>query len=550
MAAAASLPNPAQTLPTQPTPPSRPPAPLPKAAERAAQHKWLVAVAVMLGATLEILDSSIVNVCLPHMQGSFSASVDEVTWIITSYIVANGIMIPLTGWISERFGRKRYFLISVAIFVAASAACGAAQSMTQIVIFRLIQGAAGAAMIPSSQAILMETFPPGEQALAMAMYGVGIVAAPVMGPTLGGWITDNWSWRWCFYINIPLGIVAAVMVTIFVHDPEFMRQARKRARRIDYMGIVYLALGLGLLQIVLDRGQRADWFAANWVCLFTAGAVVMLVALVVHELRFPEPILDLTILKIPLFVIAVSMITFMYLILYGANLLNPLFFQELMGYPAWRAGLAVVPRSVGTLISMLLIAQLARRALDTRWLVGVGFALLSYSLWTMGHWTLDVGMDNIRLAIFLSGVGGGLIFPTMSAATLACVERERMGYAASLYAMMRNTGSAIGISLVSNMLSSRQQTHQSYLAEHVTIFDAWKLDQAGARMPGAPQLHLLHGMFSHAPQGLGMIYEQVQRQAALMTYNDIYRMLAIMAALLIPTFMLLKRPTGKAAVAH
>jgi DHA2 family multidrug resistance protein len=515
-----------------------------------APHKWLVAIAVMLGATLEILDSSIVNVCLPHMQGSFSASVDEVTWIITSYIVANGIMIPLTGWISERFGRKRYFLISVGIFVAASAACGAAQSMTQMVLFRLVQGAAGAAMIPSSQAILMETFPPGEQALAMAMYGVGIVAAPVMGPTLGGWITDNWSWRWNFYINIPIGIVAAVMVTIFVHDPDFMREARKRARRIDYMGIAYLALGLGLLQIVLDRGQRADWFAATWVCVFTVAAVVMLTMLVIHELRFPEPILDLTILKIPLFVIAVSMITFMYLILYGANLLNPLFFQELMGYPAWRAGLAVVPRSVGTLISMLLIAQLARRALDTRWLVGVGFALLSYSLWTMGHWTLDVGMDNIRSAIFLSGVGGGLIFPTMSAATLACVERERMGYAASLYAMMRNTGSAIGISLVSNLLSSHQQIHQAYLGEHVTIFDAWKLDQAGARMPGAPQMHLLHGLATHQPQGFAVIYAEIQRQAALMTYNDIYRMLAVMAAILIPSFLLLKRTAGRQSVAH
>jgi MFS transporter, DHA2 family, multidrug resistance protein len=547
MAAAAPILDPIRSEELRPQRPL--PAP-PQAPEGAAPYKWLVAIAVMLGATLEILDSSIVNVCLPHMQGTFSASVDEVTWIITSYIVANGIMIPLTGWISERFGRKRYFLISVGVFVAASAACGAAQSLTQIVIFRLIQGAAGAAMIPSSQAILMETFPPGEQALAMAMYGVGIVAAPVLGPTLGGWITDNWSWRWNFYINIPLGIVAAVMVTIFVHDPDFMREARKKARRIDYMGIVYLALGLGLLQIVLDRGQRADWFAATWVCVFTAAAAAMLVALVIHEVRFPEPILDLTILKIPLFVIAVSMITFMYLILYGANLLNPLFFQELLGYPAWRAGLAVVPRGIGTLASMLLIAQLARRGLDTRWLVGVGFAGLAYALWTMGHWTLDVGTDNIRLAIFLSGVGGGLIFPTMSAATLACVERERMGYAASLYAMMRNTGSAIGISLVSNMLNSRQQIHQSYLAEHVTVFDAWKLDHAGAQMPGAPQLHLLSGLMTHQPQGLGMIYAEIQRQAALMTYNDIYRMLAVMAALLIPAFLLLKRTAGGSSVAH
>jgi len=513
-------------------------------------RKWLIAIAVMLGATLEILDSSIVNVCLPHMQGSFSASVDEVTWILTSYIVANGIMIPLTGWISMRFGRKRYFLVSVAVFVAASALCGGAQTMTQMIVFRLIQGAAGAAMIPSSQAILMETFPPGEQALAMAMYGVGIVAAPVMGPTLGGWITDNWSWRWNFYINVPIGAIAALMVYIFVHDPEFLREARKKARRIDYLGIAYLALGLGLLQIVLDRGQRADWFAATWVCVFSAAAVTMITLLIVHELRFPEPILDLRILKIPTFVIAVSMITFMYLILYGANLLNPLFFQELLGYSAWRAGLTVMPRSLGTLVAMLLIAQLARRGVDTRWLVGVGFAGLAYSLWTMGHWTLAIGPANIMPAILISGMAGGLIFPTMSAATLACVERERMGYAASLYAMMRNTGSAIGISLVTNVLSSRQQIHQAYLGEHVTIFDAWRLDHLGARMPGAPHLHLLDGMMTHNPQGFGLIYANIQRQAALMTYNDIYRMLALMAALLVPTFLLLRRTSGGASVAH
>ena len=305
-----------------------------------------------------------------------------------------------------------------------------------------------------------------------------------------------------------------------------------------------------MLQIVLDRGQRADWFAATWVCVFSAAAALMLALLVVHELRFPEPILDLRILKIPTFVIAVSMITFMYLILYGANLLNPLFFQELLGYPAWRAGLTVMPRGLGTLVAMLVIAQLARRGVDTRWLVGVGFAGLAYSLWAMGHWTLEVGPRNIMLPILVSGAAGGLIFPTMSAATLACVERERMGYAASLYAMMRNTGSAIGISLVSNMLSSHQQIHQSYLAEHVTIFDAWKLDQAGSRMPGAPQLHLLNGLVTHQVQGFGMIYANIQRQAALMTYNDIYRMLAVMAMLLIPTFLLLKKTRGGASVAH
>src|SRR5580704_6777982 len=219
-------------------------------------HKWLVAVAVMLGTTLEVLDSSIVNVSLPHMQGTFSASVDEIAWVLTSYLVANGIMIPMTGWISSRIGRKRYFLLSVMLFVLASGLCGAAASLAQMVVFRLIQGAAGAAMLPSSQAILMETFPPEEQQLAMATWGVGLMVAPILGPTVGGWITDNWNWRWNFYINVPIGIIAFLMVYVFVHDPPYMR-TRVAGRRVDYPGIVLLAVGLGLLQIIVDRGQRA-----------------------------------------------------------------------------------------------------------------------------------------------------------------------------------------------------------------------------------------------------------------------------------------------------
>jgi DHA2 family multidrug resistance protein len=514
-------------------------------------RKWLVAVAVMLGATLEVLDTSIVNVSLPHLQGSFSASTDEITWVLTSYIVANGIMIPLTGWISARFGRKRYFLTSVAVFVLASALCGAAESLQQIVLFRLLQGAAGAAMIPSSQAILMETFPAEEQGLAMAMWGVGLMTAPMLGPTLGGWITDNWSWRWNFYINLPTGILAAVMVVLFVEDPDYLRKARGLARRIDVMGIVYLAVGLGLLQIVLDRGQRADWFAAPWVCAFTVISVTALVLLVIHELRFPEPILDLSILKIPTFNIAVAIIMVMVLIVYGANLLNPLFFQDLLGYSAWKAGLAVVPRGIGTLLAMLAIGQLSRRGFDTRWLVGLGFALFAVALWSMCHWTLGVSMDEVMLPIFISGIGGGLIFPTMSATTLACVERERMGYAASLYNMMRNTGSAIGISVVSNLLVSRTQVHQALLGQHFTSYEAWKMDHPARSLPGAPHWDLLHGIATHQLEGFAMVYRMIQQQAALMAYNDVYRMLAFLALLFVPAFWLLRRArTAAVAPAH
>jgi DHA2 family multidrug resistance protein len=513
-----------------------------QAHEHAGSHKWLITLAVMMGATLEVLDTSIVNVSLPHMQGSFSASVDEVTWILTSYIVANGVMIPLTGWISTRLGRKRYFITSVVLFVIASGACGAAQSLDQMVIFRVIQGTAGAAMIPSSQAILMETFPPEEQGLAMAVWGMGMLTSPMVGPTLGGWITDNWNWRWNFYINLPIGTTAAILVYLFVHDPDFMRKARGMARRIDYFGVVSLVVGLGMLQIVLDRGQRADWFAAPWVCIFTIVAIISLVGLIIREIRFPEPILDLSILRIGQFDISVVIITAMVLVIFGLNLLNPLFFQELLGYSAWKSGLAVVPRGFGTMAAMLLIGQLSRRGVDTRALVGFGFVLMGYSLWSMGHWNLEIGMTNVIFPMMLSGVASGLIFPTMSAAALACVERERMGHAASLYNMTRNTGSAIGISLVTNLLNSRLQVHQSYLGEHFTIFQAWKLDAATpGRMPGVPPIGLMQGMTLNHPRGFGMIYRTIQQQSSLLAFNDIYRLLAIMAIVFAPTFLLLKR---------
>jgi DHA2 family multidrug resistance protein len=484
------------------------------------------------------------------MQGSFSASRDEITWILTSYIVANGIMIPLTGWISARFGRKRYFLMSVVTFVIASGLCGAADSLTQMVIFRLLQGAAGAAMIPSSQAIMMETFPPEEQGLAMSVWGMGLLTSPMLGPTLGGWITYNWNWRWNFYINLPIGIFAAIMVMIFVHDPEHIRKSQARALKIDYFGIVYLALGLGLLQIVLDRGQRSDWFNSAWVSAFTAVAVIALVLLVYRELHFSEPILDLRIMAIPLFDVSVTLILIMMLVVFGMNLLNPLFFQELLGYSPWKSGIAVLPRGFGTLAGMFMIGQISRRGIDTRRWVGLGFVLMACALWSMSHWTLDVGIGYVRFAMVLSGLGSGFIFPAMSAATLACVSRERIGYAASLYNMMRNTGSAIGISLVTNLLNSREQIHQSYLTQHFTAFDAWRADTAGPLMPGAPHFHLITGFPVQQAQGLAMVYQVVQRQASLLAYNDIYRMLALTAALFAPGFLLLKRVRSTSSPVH
>lgn len=518
-------------------------------ARRGSSHKWLIALAVMLGTTLEVLDNSIINVALPHLQGSFSAGVDEITWVVTSYLVANGIMIPMTGWISAHFGRKRYFLTSVMVFVTASALCGAAQSLTQIVVFRLVQGAAGAAMIPSSQAILMETFPPEEQQLAMALWGVGLMVAPIAGPTLGGWITDNWSWRWNFYINVPIGALAFLMVSAFVHDPSFMRERRAQGGRVDYAGIALLALSLGLLQIVLDRGQRADWFNAPWVVYATCFSVTAFLLLIVRELRFSEPILDLRIFKQGVFIVATTLTVAMSFVLFGVILMTPLFLQELMGYSAWRAGLVLAPQGFGAMFSMMLTGQLARAGINTRPMVGVGFALASLGAWLGSGWDLQISAWTVIWNRTVMSLGFGMIFPNTSAAALSCVAPQRIGYASSLFNMLRNTGAAIGIAFMTNTLLSRQQVHQSRLVEHFSVFDAWRLQALGQHLPGSPVFN--HLQLPQGHQQLGMLYGAVQAQSAMLSFNDIYWVIAIGIIPLIPLCMLL--PSSKrtaAAPAH
>jgi MFS transporter, DHA2 family, multidrug resistance protein len=505
-------------------------------------HKWLIAIAVMMGTMLEMLDTSIINVSLPHMQGAFSASIDEIAWVLTSYLLANGIMIPMTGWISSRFGRKRYFLTSVVTFVVASGLCGAARSLDQMVLFRLLQGLAGAAMVPSSQAIMMETFPPQEQAMAMATWGLGIMAAPIIGPTLGGWITDNWSWRWNFYINIPVGAIAVLMVSTFVHDPPFMRKRRAAGGRVDYLGIMLLVLGLGSLQIVMDRGQRADWFAAPWVVWMTALAAISLIGLVARELTFSEPIIDFRILKIPAFTIAVGLVVLMFFVSYGGGVLNPIFLQEYLGYSAMMAGLTMAPRGVAMVVTLLVVGQLSRLNFDTRYSVSLGFVLSAIGLWQMSHFELHMSMWNFVVPSVLQGVGAGMIFPSLSAATLSCVARERVGYASSLYSMLRNNLAAISVAFLSTSLITREQVHQTYLSQHYTVFEAWRM---GAGPGWSSAGHFGEG----AQRAMELLYHGIQAQAAMLSFNDLFRILTFIAVILIPGPFLLKRPAADAQTA-
>jgi MFS transporter, DHA2 family, multidrug resistance protein len=510
--------------------------------EFSAARKWIVALSVMLGTVLEVLDSSIVNVSLPHMQGSFSASVDEIAWVVTSYLVAAGIMIPMTGWIAERYGRKRYFVASITTFVIASALCGVAQSLDQIVLFRLLQGAAGAAMMPLSQAILMETFPPREQAMAMAVWGVGMMVAPIMGPTVGGWITDAATWRWNFYINVPIGTAAAFMVARFVDDPPYMRERRRG--RIDFLGILCLIVTLGLGEIVLDRGERADWFQSPWVVYSTAAALISLVVLVWHELHTEDPIVDLGILGDSRFTLPVTLVIFLTFTLYGTAILNPVFLQELLGYTASKAGLVMAPRGIGTMIAMVVLGTMARRGYDIRPLVGIGFVLVAFAMISMAGLNLQSDIYRIVWPTVVQGVGTGLVFPGLSAAALSSMERFKMQRAASLYAVTRNLGAAIGTSYLTTLLIHREQIQQSYLVEHVSVFALPHL-----RMPGS-HASLYSDFAMGNRHAMGMLYEMLQRQAMMLSFNDIYRMLAVMMIVLVPTFLFLQRDRRNLPVAE
>jgi len=476
--------------------------------EQPQPHKWLVAAAVLLGAILTILDGSIINVALPYMQRSFGVGVDRISWVVTSYLAAVSVMIPMSGWIAVRIGRRRYLLISVVLFVAASALCGLAQSIGQMVVFRVIQGAAGAAMMPLSQAILLETFPVEEHTLAMTTFGIGMMAAPVIGPTLGGWITETWSWRWNFYINVPTGAFAALMVYAYVHDPGYLR-AQRGTGRVDYAGIILIVAALGLFEIVLGRGGHDGWFAAPWVRYGAVLSALSMVVLVIHELRFPEPIVDLRLFRIVGFSIAVVLISLQGLALWTVNLMNPLFLENVLHYDALRAGLAVAPRGLGVVIALLVVGQLSRRQFEMRPLVCAGFVVGAYEAYRMSQWTIGLHGSEVLLPIFFFGLGLGAIFPIVTALGIGQISRERMGFAASLFSVMINTGAAAGIAVATNLLTSRHQHHEAQILATLS---------ASNHLTGI-----------------------LQSQAWLLAYNDVYRVTAVLLLLLAPWSLLLKR---------
>src|SRR4051812_40382261 len=427
-------------------------------------NPWIVAIAVMLSTFMEVLDTTVVNVSLPHIAGSLSATIDEATWTLTSYLVSNAIILPLTGWLSNFFGRKRMLMLSVTGFTVASFLCGLAPTLPFLVVCRVIQGACGGGLQPISQAVLLEAFKPEDRGKAMGFWGLGIVVAPILGPVLGGWLTDSYSWRWVFYINIPVGIASIVMTKLYIFDPPYLRNEN---RRIDYWGIGMLAVGIGALQIVLDKGQEEDWFSSHMITALAAVAAITLVALIVHELTTDDPVVDLRVFKERSYAVGVFLMTVVGFVLYGSRVLLPIMLQTLLASPPLQAGIAMAPRGVGSFFMMPLTGWMTGR-FDARKLLTTGLIVGGITLLWLSNLNLQAGYWDIFWPQLIQGTGMALLFVPLTTIAMDRIPREKMGYATSLFNLMRNIGGSIGIAATGTMLSRTSQATTQMLGSNVT----------------------------------------------------------------------------------
>ena len=499
-------------------------------------NPWIVAFSVMLATFMVVLDSSVANVALPHIAGDLSASTDESTWVLTSYLVANAVMLPASGWLARRIGRKRLLLLSIITFTVASLFCGIAANMPLLILARVLQGFGGGGMMPLAQSILLESFPPRQHGTAMAVYGAGVVVAPVIGPTLGGWITDSYSWRWIFYINLPIGLLALFMVNLYVEDPPYIHNAVRGA--IDYLGFSFMALWLGSLQLVLDKGQESDWFSASWICWTACISLAAMVGFIVREFRTSDPIVQLRALRERNFFVG-NLITGLFgAILYGLTAMLPLFLQTLMGYSALSSGLSVSPRGIGSLVAMAVVAVLLRYV-DGRYVLFCGFALLGYSTFLLSHINFDISMWSVVWPNFLNGFAGGCIFVPLTTLSMAYLRKQDMGNATGIYNLMRNIGGSIGIACITTILVRGAQIHQNYLSAGLTPSSPATQNALRALTARMMQSGLAPADAAH--KAMGMLYGGLQQQAALLSYADDFRLLGYLCLLCAPLVLLFRR---------
>jgi MFS transporter, DHA2 family, multidrug resistance protein len=503
-------------------------------------NPWVIAVTVTLATFMEVLDTSIANVALPHIAGNLSAGQDESTWVLTSYLVSNAIVLPLSGWFSGVIGRKKFYMACVAVFTISSFLCGLAPSLGVLVIFRILQGAGGGGLQPSEQAILNDTFSLEKRGMAFAVYGLAVVVAPTIGPWLGGWITDNFSWRWIFYINVPVGIISLILTSFLISDPPYMKKSNLKAGfRIDYIGIGLISLGLGSMQIVLDKGQREDWLSSNFIRVFFALMVLGIIAGILWELREKEPVVDLRMLKNRNFAIATVAMFFLGFVLYASTVLIPQLLQELLGYSAQQAGMALSPGGAVIMCMMPVVGLLVSRV-DTRILITFGCIMSASALFLMAGWDLGLDYGHAVRARMLQSFGLAFLFIPINVAAFAYVPKEKTNMGTGIINLARNIGASVGIATVTTMLDRRTQFHQARLTERVNDFSAayhhlmnglqMKLLAAGATVANA------------SAQAHGMIYNTIQRQAVMLAFLDNFKMLGIVFFAVIPVLVLMKKP--------
>jgi DHA2 family multidrug resistance protein len=509
-------------------------------AEQKKVNKWLVTLAVMLPTLMEIIDTSVANVALPHMQGSFSAGADEITWVLTSYLVSNAVVLPMTGWLGSVFGRKRFLISCITLFTIASFLCGAAPNLGMMILFRVLQGAAGGALQPMSQAIMLETFPKSERGLAMAIFGVGAMFGPIIGPALGGWITDNISWRWIFYINIPMGVIAVIMAKYFVFDPSYIK---KKVMSIDYLGLGFLVVGMGALQVVLDKGQRDDWFSSPFIVVFSAAAIISIICLIYYELHHEHPIVHLRLFKDRSFA-AGNFLMFMFgFCLYSTITLIALLLQTLMGYDATLAGMVLAPGGVATLLTMPIVG-VALKKYDGRKIVFVGLIIGSTALFQMSRFTLDAAYWTFVWPRVTLGVGLAMIFVPLTTLTFASIPKEEMGNATGFFNLLRNMGGGIGIGISATILQRYTQFYQNVLVTHVNPYNPVFQQNYGRMKAGLMARGVAPTAAGHT--SLALLYAQIQRQTGMLAYNRVFFILCIAFVSVIPFLLLLKRVKGEA----
>jgi DHA2 family multidrug resistance protein len=500
-------------------------------------NPWIVTAAVMLATFMEILDTTVVNVSVPHIAGNLGATVDEGTWVVTSYLVSNAIILPMAGWLANRFGRRRMLMWCVTGFTLTSLLCGMATSLPWLIFFRVLQGLSGGGLQPMSQAVLLETFPPKKHGTAMAAFGLGIILAPILGPTLGGYITDNYTWRWIFYLNLPVGLFSLLMMNAFIHDPHYIR--KRNGGGVDLWGIGFLALGFGMLQVVLDRAQQKDWFDSTQIRVMAFLCVVGLVAMVIRELTTKHPIVDLRVLKDRTFSAGVFIMTMLGFVLYASLMLLPIFLQTLLGYPALQSGLALSPRGIGSLCTMPIVGQLTNRY-DPRKLIFVGIVVGGWTMFSLSHLNLNAGYWNIFWPQVIQGSAMAFLFIPLMAVSMSGISKEKMGNATSIYNLMRNIGGSFGIATMTAFLARRSQVHQNQMVGHISAFDH-NSQMMWRGMTGWFQLHGSNSVEA-GRKALGMMYGMLQQQAMMLSFVEAFWVMGVIFLCMVPLLFLLRNP--------